>query len=144
MAKKKPLKKIFENTSIESAEAHPRLTDSAQAEQGDEAIKRATPEEKSTDETNVEVAESVSADPGSEAKPPEPNPQEEGMEMPHTQEQSSKESPILTSADEPSAEDLLEDVRQTLIEEEIDKDQKESKWWHRIGRKKKRVEPEQS
>jgi hypothetical protein len=143
MAKKKPIKKIFESTSIESSEAHPELTHSVQAGQGDETMKRASADEKSTDETKVEVEKPVSADLQNESHRSEPNPREEGMEMPTAQEKPSNESPISATADEPSAEDLLEDVRQSLIEEETDKRQKESKWWRRIG-KKKRMEPEQS
>lgn len=144
MAKKNPIKKIFESTLIESAEAHPKLSDSDKAGQGDEAMMRSSADEKSTDETKVEAAESVSADVRNEASPAEPNPQEEGMEMPDAQEPSSNESPLPANADEPSADDLLEDVRQSLIEEEVDKNQKETKWWRRIGRKNKRAEPEQS
>jgi hypothetical protein len=143
MAKKKPIKKIFENTLIESAEAHPDVTDSVQAEQGDEALKTSNADEKSTDETRVETAESVSADLQNEARPSEPNPQEEGMEMSDAQKQSSNESPAAVNADEPSAEALLEDVRQSLVEAEAEKQQKESRWWRRIGRKK-RVEAEPS
>lgn len=46
---------------------------------------------------------------------------------------------------ESSTEDLLDDVRKALVEEEeIDKNKKESKWWRRIGRKEKPVEPEPS
>jgi hypothetical protein len=66
------------------------------------------------------------------------------METPAVREQSSDQSPVPANADELSAEDLLEDVRQALIEEETDTKQKESKWWRRIGRKDKHVEPEQS
>lgn len=143
MAKKKPIKKIFESTLIESAEAHPKGTDSAPAEPGDEAMQSHSADEKSTDEIKVEGVESVSADLQNEASLSEPNPQEEGMEMSDAQEQSSNESPTPASADKPSAEDLLEDVRQSLIEEDADKQQKESKWWRRIGRKK-RVEAEPS
>lgn len=136
------MKKIFESTEIESAEAHPETTDSVQAEQSDEVLKRSDADEKSSDETRVEDVESVSADPQSAASLAEPNPQEEGMELPDAREQSS-ESPVAAHADESSADDLLEDVRQSLIEEEADQQQKESKWWRRIGRKK-RVEPEES
>jgi hypothetical protein len=46
--------------------------------------------------------------------------------------------------DHPS-EDLLDAVRQSLIEEEeTDKHKKEAKWWRRLGRKEKSAEPEPS
>lgn len=45
--------------------------------------------------------------------------------------------------DESSSEDLLDDVRRALIEEdETDRSKKESKWWRRIGRKEKSSAPE--
>src|SRR5918996_926592 len=44
---------------------------------------------------------------------------------------------------ESPSEDLLDDVRRSLIEEEgVDKNKKEAKWWRRIGRKAKSTEPE--
>lgn len=43
---------------------------------------------------------------------------------------------------ESPSEDLLDDVRRSLIEEEeTDKNKKEAKWWRRLGRKEKRAEP---
>lgn len=46
---------------------------------------------------------------------------------------------------ESTSDDLLEDVRRSLIEaDETDKNKKEAKWWRRIGRKPKSVEPEPS
>jgi hypothetical protein len=46
---------------------------------------------------------------------------------------------------ESSSDDLLEDVRRSLIEEdETDKNKKEAKWWRRLGRKEKSVEPDAS
>ena len=41
-------------------------------------------------------------------------------------------------------EDLLDDVRRSLIEEESDKNKKETRWWRRLGRKEKTPEPEPS
>jgi hypothetical protein len=110
MAKKKPIKKIFDSTPIEPAEAHPELTDSLQAGPGDEAMERSSADEKSTDETTVEGVESVSADLGNEVSPAEPNPQEEGMEIAAAQEQSSNESPIPANTDEPSERRPVEDA----------------------------------
>lgn len=44
--------------------------------------------------------------------------------------------------DESSSEDLLDDVRRSLIEEDTDQNKKPTKWWRRIGRKEKSVAPE--
>lgn len=47
------------------------------------------------------------------------------------------------SEEQESSEDLLDDVRKSLIEEaETDKTKKEAKWWRRLGRKEKTAEPE--
>lgn len=68
-------------------------------------------------------------------------------------DQSSEETMGLSPEEQNSAEtendsssdDLLEDVRRSLIEEdETDKNKKEAKWWRRLGRKQKTVEPESS
>jgi hypothetical protein len=140
MAKKKSLKKIFESTSIEPAEAHPELRDSVQAEQGDgdEAVKASSADEKPADETKGEIAESVSADLQNEENPSEPNLQADAETLPD--ENSLQSTP---AEDTISSEELLDDVRRSLMEEEAEQNQKESKWWHRIGRKNKRAEPEQ-
>ncbi len=45
------------------------------------------------------------------------------------------EAPVPTSADEASFEDLLDDVRRSLIEEDAD-DEKKSSWWNKIGKSK--------
>ena len=42
---------------------------------------------------------------------------------------------------ESSAEDLLDDVRRSLIEEETDKDNRYKKWWRPFGKKGKSSEP---
>ena len=46
--------------------------------------------------------------------------------------------------EETSSDDLLEDVRRSLIEEETEKTEKESKWWRRIGRKAKKADVNES
>ena len=47
-----------------------------------------------------------------------------------------------TESDTISTEDLLSDVRRSLMEEETEKRQKEGKWWRKIGKRNKRREPE--
>jgi len=45
--------------------------------------------------------------------------------------------------DELSSDDLLDDVRRSLIEDdESEKEKKDAKWWRRIGRKDRSAEPE--
>ena len=62
-----------------------------------------------------------------------------------TVELSSEEQISSDTENESASDDLLEDVRRSLIEEEeTDRHKKEAKWWRRIGRKQKSVEPESS
>ena len=44
---------------------------------------------------------------------------------------------VSTGTEELSSEDLLDDVRRSLMEEESSQDKKETKWWRRIGKKAK-------
>ena len=55
-----------------------------------------------------------------------------------TEESAPEDAP--GAEEETSSDTLLDDVRRSLIEEEGDKSQKESKWWRRIGRKTKKAE----
>src|ERR1051325_7208809 len=114
MAKKNQIKKIFEDMPMESAE------------------------------TNSEMTEPVSADSQTEATPSDQNPEQEVEESSQEAEQRSEEtSPASTSTEDVSPEDLLDDVRRSLLEQEADQSPKESKWWRRIGKKSKSPEPEQ-
>jgi hypothetical protein len=85
---------------------------------------------------NKETTPSVPAE--SESTSSDMSPQE-------TVELSSEEQISSDTENESGSDDLLEDVRRSLIEEEeTDKHKKEAKWWRRIGRKQKSVEPEPS
>jgi hypothetical protein len=85
---------------------------------------------------NKETTPSVPAE--SESTSSDMSPQE-------TVELSSEEQISSDTENESGSDDLLEDVRRSLIEEEeTDKHKKEAKWWRRIGRKQKSVEPESS
>jgi hypothetical protein len=86
---------------------------------------------------DAEINRSAHAESLSESTPSDPSPQEEVVDMsPEGQISSSTES-------ESSSEDLLDDVRRSLIEEEeTDRGKKETKWWRRIGRKGRSAEPE--
>ena len=128
-------------------EAIPSIANSQQEVMESTSSDRESVSEKSllSEETMVETTESVSADLQNEAIPSNANPQAEGVEATRGAEESSAETSLTSvNAEETSTEDALEDVRRSLIEEEIDKGKKESKWWRRIGRKAKRVEPEES
>src|SRR6185295_5651831 len=143
MSKKKPIKKIFENAPIEPADGNDKLAESVRAHaSSEETASETNPQEEDmdlsiqneassgensllSDEANMEIAESLPADERNE-------------------EIRSDSIHLEDAAEETSTDDLLEDVRRSLIEAESDKDQKESKWWRRIGRKAKRVEPQES
>ena len=112
--KKNPVIKIFENTEIESVEAHAKST------------------------------ESVKADPQDEAVFPDPVEQEAAAEVSRGDEQTASEEspPVLNEApapDEPAnvqeeslADDLLDDVRKSLMEDEtLEQEKKSKKWWRR-------------
>lgn len=80
------------------------------------------PTNQDTDQTNENITEPVSAP----QEAPVPNPdQAETLDSSHTSD---------VAADAPSPDDLLEDVRRALIEDEAaHESQKQSKWWKRIG-----------
>lgn len=69
---------------------------------------------------------------------------EENVEMTESTQADAQNEAMASDSDleevETSPEDLLEDVRQSLIEEETNKSQKDSKWWRRLGKKDKRTE----
>jgi len=140
MSKKKPIKKIFESASIESADVNSELQESTPAdEERDETSVEANPQE--------EIVEpSVEASPSSD-EPGDEKTEFEGSES-VAEDVQSEETPaeeILSeevTEEETSSDDLLDDVRRSLIEAENEKEQKESKWWRRIGRKAKKAEPE--
>jgi hypothetical protein len=132
MSKKKPIKKIFENALIESADANDELTESVQAD--------ASSEETSSDTNPQEEVIESSIEQEATTEITEPNP----VNVPNEEVSSDHALDSEAAEEQTSTDDLLDDVRRSLIEAESDKDQTESKWWRRIGRKAKRVEPEES
>lgn len=120
MPNKKPIKKIFESASIEAADAHPELRESAQGKQ--------------PDEVKNETTESIPA-----ASPSE----EMSVESSSQQEDAESSGEEHSAAEEVSPDNLLDDVRRSLMEEEVEQSQQESKWWHRIGRKRKTAKPKE-
>ncbi len=86
-----------------------------------------------TDSTPSAPAETVSESISSDTSP------QEAAEM------SSEEQISADTENESSSDDLLDEVRRSLLEgEEADKNKKEKKWWRRIGRKEKSPEQEPS
>jgi hypothetical protein len=102
----------------------------------EESVSQSVP----SDERKAEIAESISVETENETTPSEPNRLEERLDA--TSE--AEGSPTSANDEETSPDDLLEDVRQSLIEEELDEDKKETKWWQRIGRKRKSAKAEQT
>lgn len=88
---------------------------------------------------DAEMTGAVPAEPQDESTAFDPNSQEA---LDPSSPDDSATSP--TQENEIAAEDLLDDVRRSLIEEETDKSKKESKWWRRIGKRNKSVEPQPS
>jgi hypothetical protein len=147
MPTKKPIKKIFEDTPIESADIKRELPESAQADAtGDETSAEANPQKEMIEpstETSLfsEEADAEKTDIG--------DTEAEGTKAVADDPQSAEPSAedvldAQDTEDETSTDDLLDDVRRSLIEAETDKEQKESSWWRRIGRKTKKVKPEET
>jgi hypothetical protein len=156
MSKKKRIKKIFENAPIESADVNDKSTKSIPADaQSEETSPETNPQEEmiETSSTNEESSGEnalVSEAANTEITEPMPaNVQDETTSSDESLTEAmetsvdSEESSNSGEAEKESTDDLLDDVRRSLIEEEGDKNQKESKWWRRIGRKAKKVEAEE-
>ena len=115
--KKIPEKKIFENTEIESVESRAGSTNSVQADPRDEGVLPDPVEQ----EGAAERAEG-DGQTASEEAPAVLNPLPESNESVNVPEES-------------SAEDLLDDVRRSLMEDETLAEEKKSKKWWRRGTK---------
>jgi hypothetical protein len=162
MSKKKRIKKIFENAPIESADVNDKSTRSVPADaQSEETSSDTNPQEEVVEssianeessrenalvaeEANTEITESLPAVVQNEASSSEES-LPEALETSADREEASSEADSRKAGDteEESSEDLFGDIRRSLIEEESDKNQKESKWWQRIGRKAKKVEQQE-
>jgi len=118
-------KKMFEKTDIESVEAHVKSTESEK------------------DQIETALSNSIPPDAVNESKSDE-QPADEEATLP-VNEESTPHEPAKV-ADEDSADSLLDDVRQSLIEDETVKDEKKSKkWWRRAAKglqKDKKAEAE--
>ncbi len=145
MSKKKPIRKIFENAPIEPADSNDELAESVQADALSEETSPDTDPQEENTESSLENEASSSEDSLMSEEANREITESLPAEAQNEEIRSDEDSPRVENAEEEtSTDDLLDDVRRSLIEAESDKDQKESKWWRRIGRKTKRVEPEQS
>ncbi len=115
--KKIPVKKIFENAEIESVEAHAKSTESVQADSKDEAVLPDPVEQEAAAEVSEGDEQTVSeeAPPVLDAAPVS----DESVNVPEGS----------------SADDLLDDVRRSLLEDETLAEEKKSKKWWRRGSK---------
>ena len=131
MAKKKEIKKIFENLELESSEADANINEPA----GDQA--------QPSDIAGAD--EKVSQERLMAAKMPEEQPEqyegkaaqvgEQGL-VPNTGKLSAGETE--SESEEDNSDDLLDDVRKSLLEEEAEDQGKDQKWWRRFGKSNKR------
>jgi hypothetical protein len=155
MGKKNRINKLFERTRIESVDARPDSPESAAPESqvqpesplADQEAKRdassrsedsAGDRSVSFDQTHAGPADSASSDVLNEATRPKSNPQERDVGA-----SSGSQGSLEPAGDEEtSGEDILQDLRRALKEEEADSDQQDSKWWRRFGRRKREALPE--
>ena len=118
-------KKMFEKTDIESVEAH---VESTQSEK---------------DQIETALSDSIPPAAVNESKSDE-QPANAASVLPANDVTASDEPPKVE--DEDSADSMLDDVRQSLIEDETVKDEKKSKkWWRRVAKglqKDKKTEAE--
>lgn len=88
-------------------------------------------------ENEIEPASREPADDTGVSTSFDTNSQQEAVDQPLGEQAS------ISTESESASDDLLDDVRRSLIEEaEIDKNKKEAKWWRRLGRKAKGTVPE--
>ena len=124
MAKKKEIKQIFENMDLESSEANPN----PEGEKKDQAVQSdpASGEDEKLERGNMSAGGTL------EPARPTDGLQEIPQGMVPSTGQTSTEQTEPESGDD-SQDDLLEDVRKSLLEEEAQEEKKEHKWW-RFGK----------
>ena len=115
--KKIPVKKIFEDTEIESVEARAKSTDSVQANPKDEAVVPDLVEQEAATEMSGSDEQTIS------------------KEVPPVLNAAPASDEPVNVPEEDSGEDLLDDVRRSLMEDETLAEEKKSKKWWRRGAK---------
>jgi hypothetical protein len=139
-SKKNGSKKLFEGMPVEPEHGqHQPEAENPEQEKsvGEEAIVSSVDTDVPT-ETDSSLTESA-------ARQEEPSDPDQNQTADDEGVMEVQASAAQDASDEDSADDLLEDVRRSLIEEETTHEQAEqSKWWKRIGRgsRKKTPEPE--
>jgi hypothetical protein len=132
MAKKKEMKQIFENLELESSEAKSNLNERPQ----DQAQ---APEIPVGDEEKLEERLMSAEEPAEQSSVEEPQEAEKGV-VPNTGDAFPEQPKSESEEDNP--DDLLEDVRRSLLEEDA-QEHKEQKWWQRIGKSSRRKSTEE-
>src|SRR5574339_537388 len=138
MVNKIRLKKLFDRSAIEPADTQPKSSKPAQDEQEEEASLPLENLQETGEATEAAGApEDVAGAPSllEEAE-------SEMTDLSALEGESIVPEQESTGSVEETSEDLLEDVRRSLIEEETEKDKKESRWWRRLGKRGKQPEPE--
>ncbi|MGE5375872.1 MAG: hypothetical protein ACM3XO_12515 [Bacteroidota bacterium] len=145
MAKKKEFKQIFDNIDMESSDVH-STSDEASKEEGrqETSVIKA---DQSGDEEALLRAEMLSAQSGEEPEE-DTSTGEAGQAVSHDDERTGPVPltgaipPAGQESEEEDLDDILGDVRKSLLEEDNQEQAQEPKWWKRIGRSspKKKVE----
>jgi hypothetical protein len=127
MAKKKEIKQIFENMELESSEANPNVGNSARNQ---------------AESLNVTVGDNSKIEETWEPQNPIPESTQAGQSgmVPNTGELSAGRPE--QESDGENSDDLLGDVRRSLMEEEA-QEEKDQKWWRRLGKSSRRKDAEQ-
>ncbi len=132
MAKKKEMKQIFENLELESSEANSNLNERPQ----DQAQPSEIPV---GDEAKLEERLMSAEETAKQSSVEEPQEAEKGV-VPNTGEAFPEQPKPESEEDNP--DDLLDDVRKSLLEEDA-QEHKEQKWWKRMGRSSRRKSTEE-
>jgi hypothetical protein len=153
MGKKNRIKNLFESTPIESTHAHSESTSAVPEEQHDEASLSVTGPQDETHQVS-DAGEETSLQSPEDSAMMEPVPTDEPLQPASLDASGDQEgvegrgemdeSPSLKPQDETDADDILGDVRRSLIEADADKEQRDSKWWRRFSRRGKKPEIEEA
>ena len=137
MSKKKEIKQIFENLEVESSDANPKKLEPSPEQPRQETN---VPEENQTVDDELLMARLELA---AEEEQESAAPVDESVTL--SEEHASVEAVEQPGqdAEEESPDDILEDVRRSLLEEEAQVEE-ERPWWKRIGKssRKNKVEEE--
>jgi hypothetical protein len=100
------------------------------------------PENPEVEQTNTEITEADLLQTQNKSASVDSQPQQTSEDSSEELSSAGDSTASPKQKDEVATEDLLDDVRRSLIEAESDKDREEVKWWRRIGKRNTRREPE--